>query len=162
MDDPLHSVSAKPRPIWRWVLIGSLALNLAVVGMLGGALVSGRFGDGPQGRVDLGLGPFARAMADDDRRAIGRQLRQMRDLRAADLRAPVQAMAAALRADPFDPAQLAALMAAQADALAQVQGRAQSVVLARIAAMTPAQRADFADRLEQELRHGRGSARSGG
>ena len=37
-------VQTRPSRIWRIVLVVSLALNLAVAGMIGGALVSGRFG----------------------------------------------------------------------------------------------------------------------
>lgn len=149
----MDNTQMRPSKLWRAVLVVSLGLNLAVAGMIGGAIVSGRFGDGPPMRVDLGLGPFARALDDADRRAIGRDLRQMRDLRSDDLHAPMTEMIAALRADPFDPARLQAAMAAQAARLNAVQGRAQAALLARVDAMQSAQRAALADRLEHELRH---------
>lgn len=161
----MDKAQMRPSKVWRAVLIVSLGLNLAVAGMIGGALVSGRFGDGPPMRVDLGLGAFARALDEADRRAIGRDLRQMGALRSDDLRAPMAEMVAALRADPFDPARLQAAMAAQAARLGSVQAQAQTAVLARVAAMQAAQRAALADRLDHELRHmsrGGGSGGRGG
>lgn len=143
-------VQTRPSRTWRIVLVVSLALNLAVVGMIGGALVSGRFGDHPPPRIDFGVGPVARALSDDERRAIGRELRADRSLRGHDFRGQMAAVAAALRADPYDPAVTQALIADQAARLSQVQARARMAVLDRIAAMSPDRRRAFADRLDRD------------
>lgn len=159
----MDKAQMRPSKVWRAVLVVSLGLNLAVAGMIGGALVSGRFGDGPPTRVDLGLGPLARALDDADRRAIGRDMRRIMGARGVDLRAPAAAMIAALRAEPYQPARLQAALADQAARITAVQADAQAVLLARVAAMPAAQRAAFADRLEHELHdllHG--SGRRGG
>ena len=146
-----------PRPsrIWRVVLIVSLALNLAVVGLVGGAFISGRFASGPPARVDFGLGLVSRALTGDDRREIGRALRQDRSLRDHDFRGQMAAIATALRAEPFDPALLQSLLEEQAARLSQVQASARRAVVDRITAMTPDNRRAFADRFEEELHRNR-------
>lgn len=148
----MADVHTRPSRLWRVVLVVSLALNLAVAGIIGGAMVSGRFGERPSPRIDFAIGPVARALTDDERRAIGRDLRADRSLRGHDFRGQMAAVAAALRADPYDPAVTLALLEEQADRLNQVQARARMAVLDRIAAMPPERRRAFADRLEQELR----------
>jgi uncharacterized membrane protein len=142
-------VQTRPSRIWRIVLVVSLALNLAVVGMIGGALVSGRFGAHSSPRIDFGVGPVARAFSDDEKRAIARELRADRSLRGDDFRGQ---MAAALRADPYDPAVTQALIEDQSARLSQVQARARMAVLDRIAAMSPDRRRAFADRLDRDQR----------
>lgn len=142
----------RPSRLWRGVLVVSLALNLAVVGVVGGAMVAGRFGDHPSPRIDFGVGPLARALPDDERRAIGRALRQDSSLRGHDFRGQMAAVAAALRADPYDPAVTEALIAQQAERLSRVQAQARMAVLDRIAAMSPERRHAFADRLDKDLR----------
>ncbi|MBR2655484.1 MAG: periplasmic heavy metal sensor [Loktanella sp.] len=154
MADPIET-TARPSRLWRIVLVVSLALNLAVVGVVGGALVSGRFKDGPPSRIDFGLGPVARAMSPDDRREIGRALRQDRSLRSHDFSGQMAAMTAALRADPYQPAALEALLEDHATRLSQVQSRARLAVLDRIAAMSLDDRNSFADRLDAELQRER-------
>lgn len=154
MADQIKSV-ARPSRIWRVVLIVSLALNLAVLGLVGGAFVSGKFGGDRPGRIDFGLGPVARALTSDDRRAIGRALRQDRALRGYDFRAQMVAVTAALRAEPYDGAMMQSLLEDQAARLGQVQARAQLAVLDRIAAMSPDDRRAFADRLDAELARAR-------
>lgn len=154
MNDP-HIPAVRPSRLWRVVLVVSLALNLAVAGLVGGAFVSGRFADGPPNRIDFGLGPVSRALSGDDRRAIGRALRQDSTLRGQDLRAQMTAITTALRADPFDTAVLQDLLDDQATRLSQVQASARAAVVDRISAMSAADRRAFADRLEDELQRNR-------
>lgn len=141
----------KPRRAWRIVLALSLALNLAVVGLVVGSLVSGRMGAGPPRSFDLGLGPVARALSQSERREIGRNLRRDRVMRDFDLRDRVNSMTAALRAEPFDPQALRVLMDEQAARVVGVQSKAQDAFLDQIIAMTPERRREFADQLMQEL-----------
>lgn len=141
----------------RWLLIGSLALNLGVVGIVAGALLSGRDGGGPHRGIDLALGPFARALAEDDRRAVMRDLRHNGRLQLPsreDRRQDLAQLATILRAEPFDPVGMAAILDRQRDRALAGQATTQEVLIARIAAMTPAARVAFADRLEAELRGG--------
>jgi uncharacterized membrane protein len=160
----MAELATRPSRIWRIVLVVSLALNLAIVGMVGGAMVSGRFGDGPPERIDFGLGLMSRALTSEERRAIGRDLRQDGNLRDHDFRGQMAAMTAALRADPYDPVVMQSLLEDQAARLSQVQARARIAVLDRIAAMSPDRRRAFADRLEEEMQRPRQmrDTRSGG
>jgi uncharacterized membrane protein len=142
----------------RWVqalLVLSLAANLMVAGLVAGAWLR----DGPPGATgrDPGFGPFAGALSDDDRRALRRaflsRMPEMRENRMA-LRADMQGVLAALRAQPFDAA---ALDSAMDTALARLGERisvGQTLLFERIAAMDSAERAAFADRLETALARG--------
>lgn len=152
---PPRDGTQRPRQGWRWLLVASLALNLAVVGVVVGTIVAGR-ADGPPRGFDLAIGPVARALERDDRRAIMRDLMARRDLRPRDdsVRAAENAaLVAAIRAEPFDPGAVAGLLAemgARGDAVRQAT---ESALVARIAAMPPARRQAFAERLAHELGH---------
>ena len=141
----------------RWVLAVSVALNLAVVGLVAGAML--REG-GPHGRMvrDLDFGPFTEALTEGDREALRRafmaRMPEMRDMRAA-MRADFAALLAALRAEPFDAAALQGAVANQAGRMQRRLEVGQQIMLERIAAMTVADRRAFADRLEARLRDGR-------
>lgn len=154
MADPaMNPAAGKPRRLWKIVLVASLALNLAVAGLVVGTVLSGRLGDGPPRNFDLGLGPVARALEPQERRSMGRDMRQSRVLRDVDLRGRSEALIAALKADPFDPAQVSALLDAQAAQLARVQQTAQAALLRAIINMTPERRAAFAASLQAEMEY---------
>ncbi len=146
---------ARPSRLWRVVLVLSLALNLAVIGVVVGSAGSGRWGDGPPRSFDLGLGPIARALEPQERRAIGRKLREDRSLRDFDLRDRVNRVVAALQADPFEPDVLRALLAEQSERITAVQATAQEVVVEQITAMTPERRRAFADQVLEEMSRAR-------
>ncbi|MEJ6401288.1 periplasmic heavy metal sensor [Yoonia sp. 2307UL14-13] len=139
-----------PRKMWRIVLVASLALNLLIVGFFVGTALSGR-ADGPLRGLELGPGPFARALAPDERRAVLRAIRRGERLPRAELRENMQALVTALRAEPFDADSVDQAMRVQRDRLAQLQDDAQTALLAQIIAMTPERRAAFADQLEAEM-----------
>jgi uncharacterized membrane protein len=131
----------------------SVALNLAVVGLVAGAwLKDGRPGGGmPR---DLSFGPFSEALSADDRRALRKALIDrapgFREARA-EAQAEFAALLDALRASPFDPA---AVQTALAAIEARNAGRLElgrSLIEARIAQMSEADRLAFADRLEKGL-----------
>ena len=143
--------SARPSRLWRAVLVVSLALNLAVVGVVVGSLLSGKMRDGPPRSFDLGLGPVSRALEPQERRSIGRSLRQDGSLREFDLRGRVDDMVTALKAEPFDADALRALMDEQAAGMAGIQAKAQAATIEQIIAMTPERRRAFADQLGEEL-----------
>ena len=142
---------ARPSRLWRVVLVLSLALNLAVAGVIIGAVTSGRASDGPPRSFDLGIGPIARALEPQERRAIARDLRRDRSLRALDFRGRATEMVETLRAEPFDAVQFRALMDAQVTAVSGLQSKAQDATLDQIIAMTPERRRAFADRVAEEL-----------
>ena len=109
MDDQ-QKIRARPRRIWQIVLVCSLALNLAVAGVVVGSFASGRLGEGPPRSFDLGLGPISRALAPQERREVGRSLRRDSVMRDFDLRGRVSGMVRALKADPFEPERLRAYL----------------------------------------------------
>ena len=140
----------------RIALAVSVALNLLIIGLVAGAVL--RDG-GPQGRMvrDLDFGPFTEALTPEDRDALRRDfIRQAPDLRdmRRQMRDDFRTVLAALRADPFDAEALRDVMANQGDRMAARLALGQDLILARIAAMTPAERAAFADRLERRLERG--------
>ncbi len=155
-------VSSKPSRLWRMIFVISLALNLAVVGLVVGAVASGRLGDGPPRAFDLGLGPVARALDPQERRAIGMALRRDAGLRRGEMRAQTALMIASLRQDPFNPDALRDVIAEQRARLGDIQNAAQEAFINQITAMSPERRAAFADVLEQELSRPPRERRSGG
>lgn len=138
----------------------SLALNLAVAGMVAGALLHG----GPmQGGVrEIGFGPLTEALEPRDRDALrGAFLDRGPDLRAMRnaMRADTAALVAALRAEPFDQGAFLEALAAQSRRLTERAELGQALMAERVAAMTPAERAAFADRIEAGQRRGRDGGR---
>ena len=135
----------------RIVLVASLALNLAVAGLVVGSFASGRMGDGPPRSFDLGLGPISRALAPEDRRHVAIALRRTRPMADYDLRGQISQMVATVRADPFEPDALRALMVEQSQHTDQLQQNAQEVLIDHFTTMSVEERNAFADRLVAEL-----------
>ena len=134
------------------------------MGIVAGAALSGRLGKGPPRAFEFGPGPISRAPVIRFQRAIGRALRRDRDVRGMDMRGQFDALLSHLRQEPFDPAAVREVMDQQGERFRAVQTKTSDALIARIVAMTPQERAAFADRLENELRRPRGfrDGRSGG
>lgn len=146
----------KPKtPLWmRLTLFISIALNVLVLGAIVGFLLSG----GPDRRPDrdrFDFGSFyMRALSEQDQRALRRDFvsglqKDGRDRGAfiADLRTTLDT----LRATPFDPDAFVSAMADQSRARAQREDVGRQILANRIAAMTDAERAAYADRIEDRL-----------
>lgn len=157
MTDTSNEIARPPR--WqRWLLITSLALNLAVAGVVIGAFVRGGPDGHREGRVDLTLGPVVDALPDTDRRALRRAIMSSGRLGPESrraLRADFDQVLDLLRAPEFDEAALSEVLSRQRGRVAEVQDAALDALLDRISAMDPATRAAFADRLENRLSSGR-------
>ena len=144
---------------WGWarvVLIASLALNLAVVGVVAGA--AWRFGGDRYDRraSDFSV-PYIRALSPADRRAIGKELRRAQGHETtgkAARGARFEQMSEALRAEPFDLARVEELSLQQRSAVNARLSAAQEIWLSYVAQMTPNERAAYADRLDEALTHG--------
>ena len=71
--------SPKSSRLWvRVLLVVSLALNLLVIGAVAGVIIKGgpfKHG-GPPHMAQGGVGPLTQALSKEDRRAIGREMRQ--------------------------------------------------------------------------------------
>ncbi|MGJ8621613.1 MAG: periplasmic heavy metal sensor [Yoonia sp.] len=154
--------TGKPSRLWRIVLVLSLALNLAVAGVVVGAVGSGKFGDRPPRSFDLGVGPISRALLPDERRQIRRSLRQQRVLHGTNPGERFTQMADILRADPFDQQALTQVLEQQSARMSQVQRGVQKALMDTIIAMTPERRAAFADALLAEPSIPRQRTPSGG
>lgn len=162
---------AKAAPVgasrrWKVAFALSLALNLAVLGVVGGAMLRhGGPGGSPSMNADFGFGPLAEAFEDDDRRDLRRafqanrpDVRQIRQERRAD----AKRLLAALRAEPFDAAAVQQVLAETSARTMERIATGQRLALERVALMTPAERAAFADRLEQVLSRGKDKDRDHG
>ncbi len=150
---PASAPPAATRPWIKVLLAISLALNLGVAGLAAGAML--RSHDGPRGEHDFGLGPIGDALTREDRKALRQAFVTAHpDLGRrgmAALRADFDPLLVALRADPFDPAALETALRVMADRNAERLETGRRVIADYLTAMSPAARAEFADRLEEVL-----------
>jgi len=149
--------SGAPKRFWKVLLGASLALNIAVAGVLAGAF----WRHNPEHRRDAGgsrqaMSPYFRALEPEQRRAIGKQFRAGRDEKSK-LAAQMQFEAAIrlLRQTPFRAAEFDAVMQQQIAGASQRLQRAQSNLSASIIGMTAQERSAYADRLQAALQHRR-------
>jgi uncharacterized membrane protein len=151
MADPTRT----PSRLWKIVLVCSLALNMAVAGVVIGAVSSGRTGDGPPRSFDLGIGPISRALLPQEQRDVRRAMRENGNLRNLDFRGDVRNIEAALLTEPFSADALREALSVQRDRMRNVQVQAQDALIATIAEMTPERRTAFADKLINEMSRNR-------
>jgi uncharacterized membrane protein len=138
----------------RWMkiaLVVSLAINLAVIGLVAGA------DGGPQsGRID-GPNPFLRAMTPDDARMMRRLLRpdasQLGTSREMG-RTAMEAILAQLRSDAFSEPDLRAAFEQISAANAARAGLGEEAIVTYLLSLNASERARFADRLEESVRRG--------
>lgn len=157
MTDP---ASLAPRKR-RWLLpllFVSLAVNLLIVGAVAGAMLSqnGPRGGGDQRALRGVVGePFFRALPEEARRELVRDAlsshERVRDSREA-LKKRLDAFLTALRDEQFDPAQVARLLGEQRQAAIRRQQLGEELLLKRLVAMSPAERAAYAAALEEKLK----------
>ena len=129
----------------------SLAFNLCIIGVICGVMLRDV---PPRGGRDFGLGPLSEALSHEDRRALRKAfVARHPDIRDAkrQMRAEFDAVVAALRADPFDPAALDGALAAIAVRNQLLLDTGRELVAERLKAMTAKERAAFADRLEKRV-----------
>ncbi|WP_299691116.1 periplasmic heavy metal sensor [uncultured Tateyamaria sp.] len=151
-----EEITRKRCPLWVRILLAlSLALNLAIVGLVAGLLTRG---PGPLRGGGPGLSyalPYIVALDRTDRRAVMGAVRNdpsLPDRRSR--KAQFDDMLAALRAEPMDRAAVRAVLASQADGVARVQAVAQEAWLDTIEAMSPQERRNYADTVEAVLQKG--------
>lgn len=142
----------KPRRIWRIVLILSLAMNLAVAGLVVGFGVREKTDGRSPRSFDVGLGPIGGALDREDRRAIADALRNDPNVRRPgrqEFRETVTEFAQILQAKPFDPDAMRGFFETANSRISAVQLAAQSALIDRVAQMTDAERAALAARLSE-------------
>ena len=140
---------AKPRRIWRILLVVSLALNLLVIGVVAGAVM--RFGGGDRfgGPPPRGGLIYFREMpraAQKDIRAAAREGFRSRD---EDRAAQMVDVLDVLRAAPFVAADLRDIMATQSQAFQANQMRLTDIWIGHLEVMTDEERRAYADRVEK-------------
>lgn len=146
-----NTASTKPHRAMRWALFVSLALNLLIVGVVAGTVLSGGPKRGmPPGERSVGA-PYIKAFERSDRRAMRQEMRELlpdrRQQRAAT-KADFAQFSNLLRADEFDAAAARSLMEAQMARTADVLELGRDITISRISDMTPDARRAYADRLD--------------
>lgn len=152
MDTPAPAPQSSGSRWWlRALLIVSLALNLAFIGLAVGAAMRPGGPDGRRPQASIGAALF-RAMPPEDRAALRDQMRQMREADRGEARsAEAAAIVEALTRTPFIADELAAVARSQMTRHTDWFTAAQDAWLARIEAMSPADRAAYAQRLGEIL-----------
>jgi uncharacterized membrane protein len=147
------SPSAPSRGL-KFALVVSVALNLAVAGLVAGAWLGKDHHKGmPR---DISFGPFSEALSKEDRRALRAALAArasaLQTTRDA-VRTDFETLLAALRAEPFDPEALKTAFSAIEDRNAERVGLGRSLLEEHLVSMSAAKRLAFAERLEKGLGH---------
>lgn len=150
-----------PRRSGRGVKIAlgvSLAINLLILGAVGGAVLNGGPGGPVRDRLDavrsLGLGPIGMALERGDRDAIVARVGQDRDGMRGDRQALLTAtldFVAAVEADPFDREAAEAALEAQRGHVLGLQERGHGALLDQLGQMSAEARSAFAERLRHSL-----------
>ena len=152
MDD--RKTTTRDGRLMRILLVASLALNLAVVGLAAGWALRHAGGDAHPSRLDMAGGPLTRALSTEDRHAIGNAMRETwreADDGRTDLRDSYDALLADLRAVPFDPALVSARMRQHRESFNVRFEMGQQVLVTHLATMSDADRRAYADRLEDRI-----------
>lgn len=140
-------------PLWmRVLLVASLAINLLMLGIAGGAMLSRADRSGPP--RDMATALYMRALPDRHREVFEDRMRgELRDRRVGReaLRGELAATLAELRAENFDAAAFAQRIARQRGRLAERTALGDSLLVERLAAMSLEERRAYADRLQETL-----------
>ncbi|MGB0658573.1 MAG: periplasmic heavy metal sensor [Mangrovicoccus sp.] len=153
VSDPLEP--EKPHmPLWGKLVLGaSLAFNLLILGIVGGFLwMASGHGDRPPPRPFGGAVPYFRYLDIPDQRALAKNFREDASefgLSRGSEREHREALIAILRADPFDPEALAALLSERHDAFSKLGERGQLRFSNYVADMSSAERLAVAQRIER-------------
>lgn len=143
----------------RILLFTSLALNLLIIGAMAGAVLSGgKWWHNCPPRLETAGGPLTRALSKEDRRAIGHKMREAyrnKDIPHTRHGEEFAGLIEDLKATPFDPQAVEARLATIRGLFRQRLTLGQSLLIERLAGMSDAERADYAERLQQTMRHRR-------
>lgn len=154
VEEPAKSRSGMSRG-WKLLLAVSLALNLAVVGIIAGsALKFSRDGGRSFAARDTAFGPFTEALSSDQRRALlrgmsdrGVALRQARE----DFRNDIGALVEALQQEPFDVEAFKTLLLQQGERVETRANEGRLALTDLVAQMSADERKAFAERLSRAL-----------
>lgn len=136
------------------LLVLSLAMNLIFIGVVAGMFVFGH-AKGPSQRFDLTAGPMTRAMDNEHRAALRQALHDSGVFRREDrarLRADAASLLDVIRAETFDSTVFRATLDRRRARLNQGQMAVLDALTQQVSEMSAAERGEFADRLEEQLR----------
>ena len=147
----------RARNIWKVILAISLALNIAVLGAIGGAAL--RFSKGPPaGKAYLKerqIGSvYMRALNPDQKRELGRQMRELEKgskENRVKMEAGFQEAIRILRSANFDREKFETVVNGHAARSNQRLKNAQMILLSHINSMDINERSTYADRIEIAL-----------
>lgn len=142
-------------PLWmRWLLVGSLAVNLLVLGVAVGSFARhGPHGGGPNARQDMF---YFGALPRGDRDDIIKSLRERRDegrSHRSDLYKEAALTIELLRAETLDTEALAQSIQRQRGYVSQHRAFGDQAFVAHLSGMSLAERRAYADRLQERLTH---------
>lgn len=148
------SVNSRPGKRFRILLYASLVLNFLFIGLVAGAVAFGpkdmRRASGPP---DMAM-PYTRALANEDRRAVRKLMRDQGNSRRAEREALIEsyhASLALLRSEPFDQDAFTANLDALVRSAQARQARGQIALINYLSNMPVDARLAYADRLEEAL-----------
>ncbi|WP_306115499.1 MULTISPECIES: periplasmic heavy metal sensor [unclassified Roseovarius] len=161
MSEEMKPAPGGMKPWLRVLLVVSLAMNLLVVGALIGALVTwSNWRSHHPSRLAMAGGPLTRALAPEDRRAIGKEMRKAHRKEKGNRarhHGELMGLVADLKAEPFDPEAVEQRLARHRKSFDDRLGLGLELLTARLTQMTAEDRAAYADRLQDVLtRRGKG------
>ena len=145
----------------------SLAVNLLVLGLVGGAVLGKdrvRMAGGPEAASLRSLGPIVGVLDEDTRRRLAIRVAQSDTGMRRDLRGLISATRAfqdALRAEPFDRTAVTSALQSQRNFVLSAQENGHMLLLDELEAMSSEERLALADRLQDRLRRIRDRDRDG-
>lgn len=149
----MADIKTRTRTWVKIVLAISLALNLAVVGMLGGAALRGH--TGPPIRTE-NVSSLARAMPFKYQGRLRAAMRERRDEFKSErkaMRALRENLVFALEAQPFDMSAVEAVFTEQRELLGHIVIAGHAEVIAQIATMDAQDRARYVENLQKPSRY---------
>ncbi len=155
MSEDKNKTSRRSR-LTRVLLVGSLALNLIILGIVGGAAFVAKDEMERRKSSDRVVSPHVAALSRDDRRAVGQAIRDAYRSSEIEYSNDRKAMARAieiLRADTFDAEALRDVIE-NLDAIGDIRRKvANDVMLERIGSMSAEELEAYTQRLEGILQH---------
>lgn len=148
------STDLKPRNLWKILFGISLALNLLIVGALGGAML--RVGKGPVVKHRVSGNLYMRALNFEDKKALRKELFKNKDSRKvirAKEHSSYSSAVKILRKYPFDRKAFEDLLDQQTKYSKSRPSSARVVLITQIENMTKEERLIYSKRLEDLIRN---------
>ena len=143
------SQDLKPRNPWKILFGISLALNLLIVGAIGGAIL--RVGKGPMAKHHASGFLYMRALNFEDKKSLRKELyknKNTRKISRAKEHSSYSSAVKILKKDPFDRKAFEELLDQQTKFSKSSQRSARLALVAQIAKMTKEERSIYSERLE--------------